>query len=58
MICTWTWVWVNLQLIKAKKKMLKFLLNRLLFMNVNYVKVYSDHLPVSFKKNPLKHSYI
>lgn len=21
-------------------------------MNVNYVKVYSDHLPVSFKKKP------
>lgn len=58
MICTWTWVWVNLHFIKAKKKMLKFLLNRLLFMNVNYVKVYSDHLPVSFKKKPLKHSYI
>lgn len=32
--------------------MLTFLLNRLLFMNVNYVKVYSDHLPVSFKKKP------
>lgn len=59
--------WVSLDFNKAKKNVKSIICplctlialfnNLIVFMNVSYLKVYSDYLPVSFLKKPLKYMY-